>query len=314
MSRNLSRRLKLHHLRAVDAVARYKSVLQASHVLCVSQPALSKSIREVEDAVGVTLFERHAKGLRPNRFGTLVEEAAQRIIAELAHLDAQLDIQLRPTSGLLNIGALPTTAVGFLPGLLVALRTAMPQLSINVIQGATEQMLSAVLSGKVDLVLGRLYETDGSDLFVREPLYDEPISLLAHDGHPLLAQSHVRQRDIVEYGLVLPSVTQRVGREIEEALAGMKLSAPEASLRSNSLGLVRELILTTDMLAAMPRLMMAGDLVRGTIQLLPLPAKAPSRPAGITYAAGRPRTPIVDAFVAFARNYVERLRGTVLPL
>jgi LysR family pca operon transcriptional activator len=283
-------------------------------VLGVSQPALSKSIRELEETMGVTLFERHAKGMRVNRFGTLVEESARRIIAELAHLDAQLDSELEPTSGSLTLGALPVTAVGFLPGLLASLRTAMPDLCINVVQGPTDQMLSALLSGEVDLVIGRLYEPSESDLFIREPLYDEPISLLARDGHPLLAENQVRQRDLEEYGLVLPSVTHRVGREIEEALAGLKLDAPVSALRSNSLGLIRELLLTTDILAAMPRLMMAGDLLRGTVRLVSLPGTTPTRPAGIICAEGRALTPVLETFVAFTRNYVERLRGSVLPL
>jgi LysR family transcriptional regulator, pca operon transcriptional activator len=314
MVRHLSRRLKLHHLRVVDALASYKSLLQASHALGISQPALSKSIRELEETMGVTLFERHAKGMRSNHFGALVEESARRIIAELAHLDAQLDSQLEPNSGSITLGTLPVTAVGFLPGLLVALRVAMPDLCINVVQSDTEQMLSSLLAGDVDLVIGRLYEPAHSELFAREQLYDEPISLLAREGHPLFATNQIRQRDLCEYGLVLPGMTHRVGKEIEEALAGMKLEPPGSALRSNSLGLIRELLLTTEMLAAMPRLMMAGDLIRGTVRSLPLPAPTPSRPAGIFYAEGRPLTPLLEAFVAFTRNYVERLRGSVLPL
>jgi LysR family transcriptional regulator, pca operon transcriptional activator len=314
MARHLTRRLKLHHLRVVDALASYRSLLQASHALGISQPALSKSIRELEETIGVTLFERHSKGMRSNAFGTLVEESARRIIAELARLDAQLDSQLEPESGVITVGSLPVTAVGFLPGLLVSLRVAMPDLCINVIQSDTEQMLSALLAGEVDLVLGRLYEPAAPDAFVREQLYDEPISLLAREGHPLLAAKPIRQDDLAEYGLVLPSLTHRVAREIEDALAAMKLEPPPSALRSNSLGLIRELLLTTEMVAAMPRLMMAGDLIRGSVRSLLLPVPTPPRPAGIIFAEGRPMAPLISAFVSFTRNYVQRLRGSALPL
>lgn len=263
--------------------------------------------------MGVTLFERHARGMRPNRFGQLVEEAARRVIAELADLEVHLDQLLEPTSGTLTIGALPVTAVGFLPGLLVALRTAMPELTINVVQGPTEQMLTALRDRNVDVVIGRLYKLDATIDLVREELFDDPVSIFARSGHPISTATNLRQRDIMEYGLVLPDVTHRVGSEIDEALQALKLEPPQTALRSNSLGLIRELILTSDILAAMPRLMMAGDLMRGSVQLVPLPKQPERRPSGFFLAEGRELTPVLLSFLEFTRNYVERFRGTALP-
>ncbi len=80
--------------------------------------------------------------------------------------------------------------------------------------------------------------------------------------------------ELQRYDLVLPTITQRVGQEIENLLAALGL-APATSLRSSSYGFIREMLHGTDLLSVMPRLMMVGDLMRGTLRVVPLPITAP---------------------------------------
>src|SRR5215213_5560381 len=95
--RHLDQRLKLHLLRALDAIDAQRSLLKASTALGVSQPALTKSLQEIEDIVGVRLFDRHARGVQPTEAGAVLVQSARRILAEMRRIDEELDRVFSPT-------------------------------------------------------------------------------------------------------------------------------------------------------------------------------------------------------------------------
>lgn len=300
--RYLDQRLRLPLLRLVDAVAAHGSLLKAAAALGLSQPALSKGLHELEELLQVRLFERHARGMRPTPAGIVLVRSARRVLAELRRLDEELD-ELVGAGGTVALGALPVTAVGVLPGALVRLKASHPELKVRLRQGRTEELLPLLAAGELDVIVGRLYEPATPDGFAREPLWSEPISMLVRSGHPILAQAPVTAAELRRYDLVLPTVTQRVGQEIEHLLSLLDLT-PAASLRSSSYGFIREMLLGTDLIAVMPRLMMAGDLLRGALRVVPLPIPAPDRPAGLILPRDRPLPQAGRAFVEALRAHV----------
>jgi LysR family pca operon transcriptional activator len=108
------------------------------------------------------------------------------------------------------------------------------------------------------------------------------------------------------FDLVLPTVSQRVGQEIEHLLALLGLQ-PTTSLRSSSYGFIREMLHATDLIAVMPRLMMVGDLLRGTLKVVPLPFPAPDRPAGLILPRDRALPPAGRVFIECLRAYVSEI-------
>lgn len=306
MRRYLDQRLRLHHFRAADAIETHRSLLKAAVALGVTQPALTKTLHEIENILGVRLFDRHSRGVRPAPAGLVFVASARRMLAELKRLDEQLDELSSPEAGTAAIGVLPVAAAGILPGVLTRLKKIAPGIRVRLEQGRTEDLLPLLASGDIDLVVGRLYEPERPDVFAREALWTEPISILARSGHPVFTGSVVRLDDLKAYDLVLPTVTQRVGQEIERLLARLGLE-PAASYRSSSYGFIREMLHGGDVLAIMPRLMMAGDLLRGTLRIVPLPIAAPERPAGLILYHGRPLPPAGRTFAACLRAYVEEL-------
>lgn len=301
--RYLDQRLRLGLLRAVDAVATHGSLLKAATALGISQPALSKSLHELEELLQASLFHRHARGVRPTAAGLVFLRSARRMLAELRRLDEELD-ELAGSGGSVAVGALPVTAAGVLPGALVQLKAANAEIKIRLRQGRTEELLPLLASGELDLVVGRLYEPTVPDGFARESLWTEPISILARAGHPVFAgASPVSVEALRRYELVLPTVSQRVGQEIEHLLSLLGL-LPTAPLRASSEGFIREMLLATDLIAVMPRLMMAGDLLRGTLRVVPLPIAAPDRPAGLILPRDRALGEAGRAFVASLRSHV----------
>lgn len=306
MRRYLEQRLKLRQLRAIDAITTHMSLLKGSQALGISQPSLTKSLKELEEILGVRLFERHARGVTPTLFSEAVSQTARRILAELGRLDEELDRLSSHSSGTIALGALPAAASGLLPGALARLKHAHPDIQVRLVQGRTEELLPSLAAGDLDLIVGRLYEPTTPDGFVREVLYEEPISVLARADHPIFSRSDIALEDLASFDLVLPTVSQRVGQEIEHFLATLSLP-PSASLRSSSIGFIREMLHSTDYITITPRLMMAGDLLRGTIRVVPLPISTPGRPAGLIYRRDRPLLPNALTMVGFLRRYLEEL-------
>jgi LysR family pca operon transcriptional activator len=304
--RFLDQRLRLNLLRAVDAIDTHRGLLKASAAIGISQPALTKSLQELEEILQLRLFDRHARGVHTTAAGAVFVRSARRVLAELHRLEDELDVLLVPGGGTVALGALPVAASGVLPGALIRLKQTHPAIRMRLQQGRTEELLPLLASGEIDLIVGRLYEPPMPDGFEREPLWAEPISILARPGHPLFSAPAVTVEELRRYDLVLPTVTQRVGQEIEGLLATLGLAAA-APLRSSSYGFIREMLHGTDMLSAMPRLMMLGDLLRGTLQVVPLPIAAPDRPAGLILHRARPLPPAGRIFVETLRAYVAEL-------
>ena len=303
-SRYLVQRLRLHQLRALDALETQRSLVRAAASLAVSQPALTRTLHDTEQVLQARLFDRHARGVRPTAAGLAAVGAARRVLQELRILDDALDRLNDPGAGTLSLGALPVAAAGVLPGVLARLRQERPGLRIRLREGRTEELLPLLAAGELDLVVGRLYVPEAPDGMKREPLWNEQISLLARAGHPLLDGAG----PLAGWELALPTLTQRIARDIDALLAQLGLDAAGA-LRTSSYGLIRELLHATDVVALMPRLMMVGDLLRGTLRVVPLPIPAPDRPAGLILPGSGALSPTGQAFAICLRAYVAEIAG-----
>ncbi|NTA40245.1 LysR family transcriptional regulator [Agrobacterium salinitolerans] len=306
MRRYLDRRLKLQMLRVVDAIDAQGSILKASAKLGMSQPALTKTLRELEEITQIQLFERHTRGVRVTEAGIQVLKSGRKILAEVVRLDEELDLIHNPERGRISVGALPVTATGLLPGVLMQVKDRHPDLQVRLHEGRTEELLPKLVSGELDLIVGRLYEPIRPDGLLREPLWVEPISLLARTGHPIFSEITITKEHIRSYELVFPTVSQRIGQEIEHVLADLDVE-PMTGLRSNAYGFIREMLLGTNVVAAMPRLMMVGDLLRGTLKVISVPLRAPIRPAGLIMTKTSPLPLPAKAFVDCLRHYIDEI-------
>jgi LysR family pca operon transcriptional activator len=306
MNRHLDQRLKLRHFRIIEAVSQHSSLLRASAALSLAQPALTRSIHEIEEILGFRLYDRHAKGVRETVFGEALAHTARNILQELKNLDETLDRLTRDTSVIVNVGVLPVAAVGVMPGVVARLSERRPDLQVRVSQGLSEDLIPDLIAGRLDLIVGRLYDPPTPDGLKREPLYHEPISVVAAPGHAIFNAPGPTIERLAKAKLVLPTVASRLGQEIDQLLneMGIDLLGP---VRSSSLGFIRELVLSGEFVGIMPRLNLAADMLRGQVKVAPLPVPAPSRPAGIIYNAARELPPAAVALIDMLRAYTEAI-------
>jgi LysR family pca operon transcriptional activator len=299
--RHLDQRLKIRHLRVIEAVARHASLVKAAGALAMTQPALTRALHEIEAILQLRLYDRHPRGVAPTAYGAAAAAAAAAVLAELEKFDETLDRLQRAEAGTLAIGALPVAAVGVLPGVLARLSAERESVQVRLVQGATSELLPALASGAIDLMVGRLYEPAAADGLVREALYDEDFVLFARSGHPMAAAGLTAEAAVQSYRLVLPTITQRVGQEIAGLMARLPPPA-EAPVRSTSIGFIRAVLQESDMITIVPRSVMADDLRHGLVRETALPFDTALRPAGLIYRADPP--PHLSALIDDIRRFI----------
>ena len=305
MTRYLDQLLKLRQLRIVNALWHYGGVSRASRALGLSQPALTKALQEIEKTVGSQLYERHSRGVRPTAAGQAIIETSRRILAELARLDEELDRLESGSFGSVAVGAYPAPAVGLLPSVFARLRNESSNLQVRIVEGPFEDLGPALSSGEVDLIVGRLYDPPAPDGFLREELYDDPLVVLAGADHEIF-HAEPTAADLARYDFVVPPVGRRFGQELDQLILSLGDLRPSL-IRSTSIGFTREIVQATNMITLAPTLMMAPEIIRGTVRIVPVKLGFPSRPSGVIYRADPPLPPAALRFIAALKKTIAEM-------
>ncbi len=178
-------RLRPRQLRLLDVLAKTHNLSHAADRLHTTQPALSRQLKELEDAVGLPLFARHARGLRPTACGEALLGHARRILAQIDRAGADMDALRAGSAGRVVLGASGAAVSDTAPRAMLALLARMPQAQVRLVEGTMDQLVGQLLQGTLDVVVGRSApELHGPGLQT-EPLYSEPLHFVARPGHPL---------------------------------------------------------------------------------------------------------------------------------
>ncbi|MFG2007023.1 LysR substrate-binding domain-containing protein [Spirillospora sp. NPDC048911] len=294
----LNGRLKLRHLVLVVAVADEGSVLRAAEHLRLAQPAVTRSLREVEHVLGVELFTRGPRGMTPTLFGEAFIEHARAVLAELRRAGERISGLADGQVGTVTIGTLLAGSNVLLPRAIATLKKARPGITVIVQEATFDAQVPRLLEGEIDLILGRLNPIDDLHGLRQLTLYAEPVLLVARRDHPARSRPGLTLRDLLDYPWVLPLEQTALRRELEQIFRGEGLALPSNLVECTSILTVRTLVRDADMIAAMPELVARTD---GELAPLPVPLEPVRRQVGVTLPDRRPLTPS-------ARLMLEHLR------
>lgn len=303
-------RLRMRQLRVAVAVAENGSVIHASRALGMTQPATTRSLLELEDFLGQRLFDRLPRGMVPTRHGDLILRRARRILAEVDSIPDDIAFLDSGLSESVSVGVLISASSGLLPRVLSRFGHQHPGTLVNVVEGRMHDLLAQLASGKVDVVLGRLYEAPTPDEFAREALYQEPLAIVARAGHPCFLRKQVDAAYLRQAAFVLPTLAQRIGQDVDLALRANGLQPEVAPVRASSTSFIREMLFATDYLTVLSRLTLVGDVMRGGLRLVPYPIATGARPGGIILRPGAAIAPAVRALRGVVEECVSELIST----
>ena len=232
----LSRHLSMRQMRMMLAIEEHKSVLKASRELNVAQPALSRSLSDLESVLGLKLFNRSPRGMAPTAFGDALIRRLKTIIGELNDAEEELGALREGTYGHVSIGCIPLLSAGVLPRLLSGVIRTRPGLTISVTEGGgAETLLKLLRDRKLDMALCmRPNANDHDNDFIFEPLLTDTLLLVAGSKHPAARVRRPSIRNIDLEPIVLPSQGSVYRQRIDEAFASFNRPPPTAAVEASS--------------------------------------------------------------------------------
>ncbi len=272
--------LESRRLRHFLTIFELGSIGQAADKLLLTQPALSKSMRQLEGDLGVRLFDRTALGVVPTVFGNALALHAKAIVAQVREAEAQISSLRGLAKGIVTIGIGPSVATGLMSHATISLQKLQPDIDLSVTEGLVDDLIPALRRNEIRLAVGA-WPRVADPAFTTEVLLTDVTHIWAHAGHPLVGR-RIEPFELIEARWVSPPASQRWRQQMEEQFFALGLSPPKPLVVSNSATFLKALLRGGDYLAMLP-----SHLISEEDGLVPLDvALEPLRPEiTLTYKA-----------------------------
>ncbi len=247
--RFLSRDVKLRHLRLMVAIDDARQLSKVARMMHITQPAVSKTLAEIEASVGSRLFERTPRGLLPTPGGVALIRSARDVLAELDRAGAEMEQLSRGRSRALVIGAMPSAALSILAPALARLRRVEPELVLRVIEGVTEDLLAQLVAGRLDAVLGARFRSVLPEGVAAHALYADPLVFIAGPAHPAARRARTGWDELAAMPWILTPPAHPLRAGFERALRDHGMATPRLVIDSSMTDLTIGLVAAGDALA-----------------------------------------------------------------
>ncbi|EAR9629007.1 TPA: LysR substrate-binding domain-containing protein [Salmonella enterica] len=296
-----SQRIRLRHLHTFVAVAQQGTLGRAAETLNLSQPALSKTLNELEQLTGTRLFERGRLGAQLTVPGEQFLTHAVKVLDALNTAWQALNRKEDASADVVRVGALPTAALGILPAAIGRFHQQQKSTSLQVATMNNTMLLAGLKSGEIDLGIGRMSDPELMGGLNYELLFLESLKLVVRPGHPLLQETITLSR-VMEWPVVV-SPKGTVPRQNAEALLqsqGCKM--PAGCIETLSASLSRQLTVDYDYVWFVPSGAVKEDLRQATLVSLPVPTQSAGEPIGILTRVDIPLSTGAQMLIAAIRK------------
>lgn len=275
-------RLRIRHLEVFRMLVRTGSQSETAALMHITQPALSKWLRELEEQAGCALMARE-RPLRLTAHGEVLLRYAERVLGDSLRTGKELEAIRAGSSGLLRVGVLRAVAPVLVPRAILRCRREAPRLQIRLYEDSLDNLLPALRRHELDCVIGRLHGQALGPAFRSEALYEEPVLAVVRRGHPLLAKKRLTLADAAAYPwiLPLPGMPMRVRLEAEFAAANTRL--PVEQVESVSLMINETLLHHSDMVSVVSHQLAQHYERSGVLAILPLVMRQALGPVGLLW-------------------------------
>jgi molybdate transport repressor ModE-like protein len=247
----LLNRMRMRQVALLLAIGRHGTLRAAAVELGMTQPAATKMLQELEDALGHELFERAGRGLRLTESGHCVMGYFQGVHGSLDALARELDGIEQGGTGKLHIGSIMAASPELLSNALLALKQLHPILAIEITVDTSDRLTESLRRGDLDLVIGRVPEGALDDMDFR-PLADEALSVVAHPEHPLADRPKVAFSDLLNYPWILQPRGSPMRDVLEQEFRRHRAAIPRGLIETSSILTTMNLLVRSDMLAVIP--------------------------------------------------------------
>jgi DNA-binding transcriptional LysR family regulator len=305
--------LDIRHLRHAIGLANHGNYARAAEALHLTQPALTRSIQNLEQKLGVRLFDRSRRGVEPTEFGTLLLRHAQDM--ELAVRDLERDIGMAKglEIGTLDIGAGPWGAASIVGVAVGLLSQRYPRLRVRVLIAPWQELPARIRAREIDLMVSDVSEVQGQEALEITPLMPHRAFVVCRPDHPLMGGRPLAPADIFRYPLAGPHLPQHA---IEKMLRLVPVEAREharsrglLAITCDSSSVLKAILANSDAISIMSPFMCLKELKSGDLAMLPALDLGVQGQFGVTRLRDRtpsaPATAFIDMLVEHDRRIVE---------
>lgn len=294
-------------LRAFLAVAEHGGVGRAAADLGLTQPAVSRSLRRLEVALGAPLFERHSTGMRLTEYGRAlapraraIEEEAQRAVEEIHTMQGR-------GRGTLRVGSVGSVIAHLVPRAVDALLVGHPGLEVHILEGVEDVLVEALAAAEIDVAVGGELDADERIAVVGSLRWQDHVTVVAATGHPLRAEPGVELADLLDQRWAMPPARTAPRRALTEIFRRAGLDEPRTTVTTRSVVALKALVADAGFLSVMPRPLFSAERRAGTIESLHVPGGTRARRFGVFRRRG-------GALTGPAESFVEELRPIIVAL
>ncbi len=300
--------MRLSQIQDFIAIAEHGSVRAGAKARQVSAPALTKSLRALEDELHVPLLTRTGRGVVLTRYGTAFLHRAELIANEARKATEEMALMLGGRGSSLSIGATGGPAYALLPGALKQFQTLHPGVQVNLESGIYSARSTKLRSGDMDMAISPVPDEGVGPGLTSEPLYRNDSVIAAHPLHPLRHARTLAELAETEW-LLTGQGLKGPGSAIVEAFESQGLPPPHVALRCDNLGSAQMLLLTNPkLLCLLPRKVVCAPPLDRFLIALPLTDTLPSHMVSLIYPSDLPMTPVAADFATLLRREAHYLR------
>jgi DNA-binding transcriptional LysR family regulator len=306
MNDRTERRLKLETLRVLMEVAQAGSMGKAAERLHTSQPNISRSIAELERALGVRLLDRRRQGVEPTQYGCALLDCGVTVFDDLRQGLKNIEFLADPTKGEVRIGIVPF-AMSFVSDIVDRLSQRCPHIVFHIATAEVETLHDQLIGRKVDLLIAKTIGPFVGERFRVQPLFNDPYVVVAGTQHPLARRRTVKPAELAMQAWALPPPESVYGADLARVFQAVGVNYPRATVYTIPSSLRARLAVTGRFLTIFHASVLRAFAEGGALKVLPVKLAATSGSVGAITLKNRTLSPVVQLFIESAGDAAKSL-------
>ena len=307
LSDRIGRRMKLHDLHVLVTAVQAGSMSKAATLLNTGQSAISRSIAELEHAVGVRLLERNPRGVEPTEHGRALLDGGAAAFDDLRQAVENIEFLNDPTAGNVRIGCNQHLATTFVSAVIDRLSLRYPRIVFQVAATLAEGLHRELIERNVDLLITRRLGTPADERLRFELLFEDSNVVVAGAQNPWTRRRRVVLADLINEPWALPPPEGVIGSIAMEAFRASGLGYPHTTVVTYFGHLRLSLLTTGRFLTIHPGSLLKFPTKRPELKVLPIELPLAREPIGIVTLKNRTLSPTARLFIEHAREVAKPL-------
>lgn len=300
----MNRHLKFRHFIIILAIEHHGSLMRAAESLYVTQPALSRALREAETDIGAALFERTSHGMIPTKAGRAALEHASAIVGHIEILDRRMSELSSHQAGSVSIGAHVTGANSIVPMAVGHLLAQRPQINVTISEAPPAALIERLERGTLDMLVGRMTEHESTAQLELIPLYSESYRIVASATDAAFDPQTATLEELVDRPWVVPLQGTPLRDMWETAFRQQELPLPTQVVECGSPAPTSTLVVHYGFLGVLPESMVRDD---RRMTMLPLKLSDDLNRVGLMLMPERPITDAAQLMIEAFHDQAQRL-------